>query len=144
MNTWLLIVVMVLLVSCSLSSKMISTSDDLGGESNRPRSGVVRYDADATFSGMQKEDARTKMKEFCAPLKYRVVKLDQSQSFSSTFYQGSGGGSTSTMIFVAFECVGQITAEEQEQFNRKRDEEEARGWGPCHLKSPNYDKLACE
>ena len=73
------------------SAKMVQTSDDAGGKVDK-RWGVVEYLNQGCCGTIdaRKQDARTKMKNYCAPKSYRVVDAGEINQSQGGIMQGVG------------------------------------------------------
>ena len=80
----------ILLSACS--AKMVQTSDDAGGKVDN-RWGVVEYLNQGCCGAVdaRKEDARAKMKSYCAPKSYKVVDASELNQAQGGIMQGMGG-----------------------------------------------------
>ena len=92
---------MTILVAATLtacSAKMVQTSDDAGGKVDK-RWGVVEYLNQGCCGTIdaRKQDARDKMKSYCAPQSYKVVDASEINQSQGGVMQGVGNN---TAVFI--------------------------------------------
>lgn len=87
----ILITTLVALIVSACSAKMVQTSDDAGGLVDK-RWGVVEYLNQGCCGAVdaRKEDARAKMKSYCAPKSYKVVDASEINQAQGGIMQGVG------------------------------------------------------
>jgi hypothetical protein len=104
---WIPALLVLGLASSGCSASIVVSSDTLGGVQEGPRWGIVKYlnqGADSVIEA-RASNAREKMAQYCSPLNYKVTATSEKDSSMFLLLEGSGGGGTTSYLYIRFECV---------------------------------------